>query len=71
MITRMHIDAPENVEVTMTITMTVAAWRKLRAQLDNDYPGWSLSRAIADMVDAVNHKFYAEAELEVELEGKP
>lgn len=64
MITSMQIDEPSNVEVTMTITMKVSAWRKLRAQLNNDYPGWNLGRAIGEMVEAVNHKFYADAKLD-------
>lgn len=66
MITQMKIDEPSNVNVTMTITMTVADWRNLKAQLNNQYPGWKLSQAISDMVDAVNTKFYAEPNLEVE-----
>lgn len=66
MISRMHIDEPQNVNVTMSITMTVAAWKKLKDQLNRDYPGFRLGQAINDMVSAVETKFYAEPELEVE-----
>lgn len=66
MITQMKIDDPENVNVTMTITMTVSAWKKLQAQLNRDYPGFRLGMAINEMVSAVSHKFYAEPKLDVE-----
>ncbi len=48
--TRFQAENPETIEMTLTVTMPLAAWRKLREQLGEGYPGWELRSAISGMV---------------------
>lgn len=42
----MRIENPNDVEVTLTITMTAKKWCELRDQLSESYPSWHLSSLI-------------------------
>lgn len=38
----------ENMDMTITLTMTVKNWRDLMRIIPTTYPGWDVSRTIAD-----------------------
>lgn len=42
---------PESLEVTITITQSLAWWMALKQNLPDRYPGWQLSTAIANAID--------------------
>lgn len=41
----------ENIEVSMTITMTIAEWEKLCQQMTSNWPSWEVAQAISLFVD--------------------
>jgi hypothetical protein len=49
---------PEEMEFTMTVTMTLHEWQQLRVQCKNDYPGFRLSSVISDMVVQANQAYW-------------
>jgi hypothetical protein len=49
--TTMQVTRPDDVEVTLSITMTVKDWSTLREQLAREYPSWRLSAAIVNLVE--------------------
>lgn len=48
---------PNNIELTMAVTMTLHDWQRLAEQCKSAYPGWQLSGAISNMVDKVKTTF--------------
>lgn len=55
---------PENVEVSMTITMTLEAWKRLREEISNIWPGWQLRGMITDMITKAQTQFTSQDEIE-------
>ncbi len=50
---------PNDVEATMSITMTVGQWRALRDQLSgSQHPGWKLRSTIIDLLAEADRTFY-------------
>ncbi|MEN6302230.1 MAG: hypothetical protein ABFD96_05855 [Armatimonadia bacterium] len=48
---RMRLTKPDEIEATMSITLTLKDWKKLRDQIStNEYPAWTLDRQIRDMI---------------------
>ncbi|MCH8868065.1 MAG: hypothetical protein IID58_14620 [Proteobacteria bacterium] len=47
---RFEVTAPQEMEFTMTITMTLKEWEQLRKQCHNEYPGFKLATLISEMV---------------------
>ena len=47
---RFEVTAPQEMEFTMTITMTLKEWEQLRKQCHNEYPGFELATHISQMV---------------------
>jgi hypothetical protein len=56
--TVMRIEKPGLVEVSLTITMSLTDWQKLRMQLSNDYPSWGLGQEIGDVVSQLENKVF-------------
>ena len=50
----------EQVEATMTITMTVGEWVGLSKQIESKYPGWKLTDAISLLVCNAKREFEQE-----------
>lgn len=46
----MSVQQPESINVTLTITMPMRDWNRLREQLPREYPSWRLGDAISDAV---------------------
>ena len=44
---------PNDIELTMALTMTLGQWKDLAEQCADHYPGWKLSSVIRRMVDGV------------------
>lgn len=59
---RMCIEKPDDVEVTLTLTMKASEWCDVRDQLQNKYPSWQLSSAITDMLSKIRKIVYAEGQ---------
>jgi len=57
---RFMIEAPDKIEATMKITMTIKEWTELRDQLANQWPSWELSRNITDLITQARKIYYAE-----------
>lgn len=55
---RFEMTKPDDMEATMTITMTVKRWKELRAELPDKWPAWDLGRAIGDVVRQAEESFY-------------
>lgn len=53
----MKVTTPEEVEVTLSITMKLIDWRILREQLATEHPSWQLSAAIVNLIDEVKQTF--------------
>lgn len=49
---------PDELEATMEITMTVKEWRKLKNLIANDYPGYSFSQQISELIYEAEKHFY-------------
>jgi hypothetical protein len=56
--TVMRIEKPGLVEVSLTITMPLTDWQRLREQLSNDYPSWGLAQEIGDVVSQLERKVF-------------
>lgn len=57
--TAFKIEDPNEVSMTLTVTMTLAQWRALQSQLQSKYPSWKLSSAITEMVHQATNVFSA------------
>lgn len=63
MIARMKIEKPDDVEVTLTVTMSAKKWCELRDQLKSEWPSWELSSAISNMLGNVRKIVWDESEV--------
>ncbi len=48
---------PGETEATLSITMTLKEWEKLKEQLVSDYPSWHLSVLIRRLIDLGTQEF--------------
>jgi hypothetical protein len=62
--TTFKICSPDEIQATLTVTMTVKEWRELRTQLVDSWPSWQLSRDIGDVIRQAEKTFYANTEAE-------
>ncbi len=59
-----QIDKPEKVQATMSITMTIEEWEKLRDQLTQSFPSWWLGEAIRDILVKAKEVFFTDGHKE-------
>lgn len=52
--TSLKVTRPNEIEFTLTATMTLARWLELQEQLSQKWPSWELSAAITDMLSQAN-----------------
>ena len=57
---KFKITNPDVAECTMTITMTLDSWRRLKEQLDSKSPSWELQKVITQLINKAEEKFEAE-----------
>lgn len=51
----------DDVQATLTVTMTVGEWRALKTQLAvTEHPSWRLGNAIRDVIYKAETTFYAD-----------
>jgi hypothetical protein len=53
-----NVENPDDVEFTLTITMPLGEWKRLKDQLANSYPAWKLGHAISDMIRQADTHFH-------------
>jgi hypothetical protein len=58
------VEKPENIEVTLTMTMRLKDWNALSRQLANEWPSSDLSRTISDVTNQANKVFWPTREEE-------
>ncbi|MBU9293049.1 hypothetical protein KTD18_15990 [Burkholderia multivorans] len=56
---------PDEVPMTLTMTMTLGEWKKLQEQLATTYPSWKLSANIGEMVRLATTTFAETKELDL------
>lgn len=62
MTTKLTIADPDAVEMTLTVTMPLRNWKRLRTQLTTtSYPACDFSRAISDMTSQAEASFAPES----------
>ena len=49
---------PDEIEIELTVKMTLRNWKKLKGCLKDSYPGWDFSRIITDMISQADKHFY-------------
>lgn len=59
---RMMVDNPDEVRVTMKITMSVGQWCELRDQLQSKFPSVHLSATINDLLMKIRKVEYPDLE---------
>ena len=57
-----HVREPESAEVTLTLTLTLAAWMKIREQLVEQWPSWDLAVVIDDAVRKLSERIVVDSE---------
>lgn len=65
--TTFKIETPDDVTMTLKVSMTLRQWRELNAQLDSKHPSWKLSSAISEMVLQATKAFYANDDLQDDI----
>ncbi|MDN7488530.1 hypothetical protein QZM35_12550 [Burkholderia sp. AU45274] len=63
--TEFKIQRPDDVPMTLTMTMTLGEWKKLENQLSTSYPSWKLSTNIGEMVRLATTTFGETKELDL------
>ena len=58
----MRVEKPDEIMVTMELTMSLKDWKELRTQLVDNYPSWELSSKITDLMIQCQEHFYARDE---------
>lgn len=56
---RMKVEKPEELVMTLTLTMSMKEWEDLRGQLGQGYPTWRLTSAINNMLSAARKIYFA------------
>ncbi|WP_186065956.1 hypothetical protein [Burkholderia gladioli] len=62
---KFKIERPDDVPMTLTLTMTGGQWKRLREQLTNIYPSWKLSNTIDAMVRQASAVFEDTKEMDI------
>ncbi|PFH29080.1 hypothetical protein [Burkholderia sp. JKS000303] len=63
--TEFKIQRPDDVPMTLTMTMTLGEWKRLEEQLSTSYPSWKLSTNIGEMVRLATTTFGETKELDL------
>lgn len=55
--TKFKVEGPENVELTMELTMTVRHWREIKTQLGTAWPSSELYSHISSLINQVEQEW--------------
>ena len=47
------LENTDEIEATLSITMSIGDWKRLRADLPTKFPAWKLSETIGDLITKV------------------
>jgi hypothetical protein len=64
---KLTVENPQEIEMTLTVTLKLRDWLVLKAQLADSWPSWHLSQQIADMSRLAQTTFYPKTEPAKEL----
>jgi hypothetical protein len=62
---RFQLEAPDSIQATLKVTMTLGMWKAVREALDgksNEYGCWQLDAIIRDMISSASAQAYARIE---------
>lgn len=48
---------PGEIDLTLTITMSLAKWQELASAIKSDWPGWQLTAVIRQMAESATKHF--------------
>lgn len=65
---KLFVEKPNEIEMTLQITMPLGDWRKLKNQLGTGYPVWRLSEEITFMIKKAEAQFGPKSEDEKKAE---
>lgn len=54
----MDIKNPDEVEVSLNITMKMKEWKHLKNQLQSSYPSWKLSSIIGQVIERIEKTIF-------------
>jgi hypothetical protein len=60
--TSARVTNPDDVEVTMTVTMTAGEWTRLACELSGDWPAWSFRQAVKEALEKFSEAHYSVGE---------
>ena len=63
---RCALVSPDEMQMTMTITMNVAQWKQLKAVIKDQYPGWHFAAAIGSIIEKAEGCVLSETPFDVE-----
>jgi hypothetical protein len=55
---RIMVENPDEIEMTLKLTMSIKDWCQLRDDLSKAYPAWKLSHAITEMLSRARKVFH-------------
>lgn len=59
--TKLKPTSPNDIELTLEVTMSLGSWKKLKEQVDSQSsPSWDLRHKISDLVSYAEKHFYIE-----------
>lgn len=59
---KMRVNNPDEVMVTLELTMPLKTWTEINRQLGHAWPSWTLSAVISQALGDINRIHYAEQE---------
>lgn len=63
---KFSITDPDEIKFTMTVTMTLGEWKRLKTQLSNSPPSTALYFAVVQMINKVENEYTSD-----DMEVKP
>lgn len=51
-----EVEHPDAVQITLTLTMALGDWKRIREQIQSAYPGWLLGNLIRDAVRKIEER---------------
>jgi hypothetical protein len=53
-----HANKPDEIELTLTLTMTLDQWKRLKEQIPHEWPSSDIKSKIYDLVRQAERHFY-------------
>ncbi len=59
-----QVDNPDQIEATLTITMSLYSWKEIANQLRKERPGWTITTTIDRLVSLIEKQWSESEEIE-------